>query len=103
MFSRNLIGGVRPDEWFQIRMVRVDELANRGFQLRHTPMSPRRPATLGIVFVLRSGIPWQMLPQELGCGSAYRFSTTEQAALNALSQSGYCTPGGNVKRIVFVR
>ena len=23
----------------------------------------------GIVFVLRSGIPWQMLPQELGCGS----------------------------------
>jgi transposase len=22
-----------------------------------------------IVFVLRSGIPWQMLPQELGCGS----------------------------------
>src|SRR5260370_7531015 len=23
----------------------------------------------GIVFVLRSGIPWEMLPQELGCGS----------------------------------
>ena len=23
----------------------------------------------GIVFVLRSGIPWQMLPKELGCGS----------------------------------
>ena len=23
----------------------------------------------GIVFVLRSGIPWQMLPQEMGCGS----------------------------------
>lgn len=23
----------------------------------------------GIVFALRSGIPWQMLPQELGCGS----------------------------------
>ena len=23
----------------------------------------------GILFVLRSGIPWQMLPQELGCGS----------------------------------
>ena len=23
----------------------------------------------GIVFVLRSGIPWEMLPQEMGCGS----------------------------------
>jgi transposase len=24
---------------------------------------------MGILFVLRSGIPWEMLPQELGCGS----------------------------------
>jgi transposase len=24
---------------------------------------------MGIVFVLRSGIPWEMLPQEMGCGS----------------------------------
>lgn len=27
-----------------------------------------RPPT-GILFVLRSGIPWEMLPMELGCGS----------------------------------
>jgi transposase len=24
---------------------------------------------MGILYVLRSGIPWQMFPQELGCGS----------------------------------
>jgi transposase len=28
-----------------------------------------RKALEGIVFVLRSGIPWAMLPQEMGCGS----------------------------------
>src|SRR5213593_1872228 len=44
------------------------------------PISPRRPhggrprvsdraCLTGIVFVLRSGIPWEMLPLEMGCGS----------------------------------
>src|SRR6476469_1921280 len=28
-----------------------------------------RAALTGIVFVLKSGIPWEMLPQELRCGS----------------------------------
>ena len=28
-----------------------------------------RKALTGIVFVLKSGIPWEMLPQEMGCGS----------------------------------
>ena len=32
------------------------------------PISDRAALT-GILFVLRSGIPWEMLPQELGCGS----------------------------------
>jgi transposase len=28
-----------------------------------------RKALSGILFVLMSGIPWEMLPQEMGCGS----------------------------------
>src|SRR5215218_6074676 len=33
------------------------------------PPIPNRAALSGIIFVLKSGIPWEMLPQEIGCGS----------------------------------
>jgi transposase len=33
------------------------------------PRVDDRAALTGIVFVLKSGIPWEMLPQEMGCGS----------------------------------
>src|SRR5919205_3562214 len=33
------------------------------------PPVPDRAALTGILFVLRSGIPWELLPQEMGCGS----------------------------------
>jgi transposase len=33
------------------------------------PRLDDRAALTGIVFVLKSGIPWEMLPQEMGCGS----------------------------------
>ena len=41
---------------------------------RPSPQGGRRPVSdrqclIGILFVLRSGIPWEMLPQEMGCGS----------------------------------
>ena len=35
------------------------------------PRVPDRAALAGIVFVLKSGIPWRMLPAELGCGSGW--------------------------------
>ncbi len=33
------------------------------------PRVPNRAALTGILFVLRSGLPWEMLPKEMGCGS----------------------------------
>ena len=33
------------------------------------PFVPDRAALTGIVFVLKTGIPWEYLPQEMGCGS----------------------------------
>jgi transposase len=33
------------------------------------PRIDDRAALSGIVFVLKSGIPWEMLPKEMGCGS----------------------------------
>ena len=34
------------------------------------PRVPDRAAPTGILFVLRSGIPWEMLPQGMGCGAS---------------------------------
>ena len=33
------------------------------------PRVDDRSALAGIIFVLKSGIPWEMLPKEIGCGS----------------------------------
>lgn len=37
------------------------------------PRIADRAALTGILFVLKSGIPWEMLPQELGCGSGMTY------------------------------
>jgi len=39
---------------------------------RGRPPVPDRAALTGILFVLKSGIPWEMLPTEMGCGSGMR-------------------------------
>src|SRR5215210_9050326 len=33
------------------------------------PRVPDRAALTGIIFVLQTGIPWEYLPREMGCGS----------------------------------
>jgi transposase len=33
------------------------------------PRVPDRPALTGILFVLKTGIPWEDLPKEMGCGA----------------------------------
>ena len=33
------------------------------------PRLPDRAALTGILFVLKSGLPWEMLPAEMGCGA----------------------------------
>lgn len=40
-------------------------------RFRHPGRRPitHRQALTGILFVLRTGIPWEMLPREMGCGS----------------------------------
>jgi transposase len=37
--------------------------------MRGRPPVDDRAALTGILFVLKSGIPWEMLPVEMGCGS----------------------------------
>ena len=33
------------------------------------PRVPDRAALTGIIFVLRTSLPWELLPREMGCGS----------------------------------
>lgn len=57
---------VRDELWDVVKPLLPKELGKpRGGR----PRVPDRAALTGILFVLKSGIAWEMLPQELGCGS----------------------------------
>jgi transposase len=57
-----------PDElWEAISPLLPKHKARPG--RRGRPPVDDRAALAGIVFVLQSGIPWHMLPAEMGCGS----------------------------------
>lgn len=45
--------------------------APKGRRFRYPGRKPidRRKVLTGILFVLKTGIPWEMLPKEMGCGS----------------------------------
>jgi transposase len=56
-----------PDELWQV----VEPLLprRRRKSRRGRPPLSDRAALTGILFVLKTGIPWEYLPQEMGCGS----------------------------------
>jgi transposase len=44
-------------------------LPPRSYPKGARPPVSNRAALTGILFMLKSGIPWEMLPQKMGCGS----------------------------------
>lgn len=68
--------------WAQIKPLLPPPKPRR---FRHPGRKPmdRRKVLTGILFVLKSGIPWEMLPKEMGCGSGmtcWRYLRDWQAA-----------------------
>ena len=57
-----------PDELWEVVEPLIPKVERR---YRHPGRKriPDRRALTGILFVLKTGIPWEDLPQEMGCGS----------------------------------
>jgi transposase len=72
-----------PDElWNIIEPILPPPKARRYRYPGRRPMD-RRKALTGIIFVLKTGIPWEDLPQEMGCGagmSCWRYLRDWQSA-----------------------
>lgn len=58
---------IEDELWAHIEPLLPKKRRRKRYAGRRT-LSDRQVLT-GILFVLRSGIPWKMLPQEMGCGS----------------------------------
>lgn len=56
-----------PDELWAIIRPHIPVKPRRRHHPGRKPL-PDRACLTGILFVLMSGIPWEMLPQEMGCG-----------------------------------
>ena len=54
--------------WAQIEPLMPPPKPRRAKNPGRKPLENRATLT-GILFVLQTGIPWEMLPQEMGCGS----------------------------------
>lgn len=54
--------------WAEIEPLLPPPKPRRFYQPGRKPLDRRKVLT-GILFVLKSGLPWQMLPKEMGCGS----------------------------------
>lgn len=72
-------------------------------RFRHPGRKPigDRPCMTGIIFILRTGLPWEYLPKELGCGSGVTcwrrlrdwqkagvFENIRRALLDRLNEAG---------------
>lgn len=59
---------IDDDLWIRIEPLLPKRRARNRQYAGRRPI-PDRAVLTGILFVLRSGIPWNMLPPEMGCGS----------------------------------
>ena len=67
MYNGYMAKPLLPDELWEIIAPLIPSEPSRPKGGR--PRIPDRKMLTGILFVLRTGIPWEMLPQEMGCGS----------------------------------
>jgi len=73
---------VDDERWSVIEPL-LPPLKPRRFKYPGRKPLDRRKALTGILFVLKTGIPWEDLPQEMGCGcgmSCWRYMTAWQKA-----------------------
>ncbi len=60
---------VTDELWEAIEPLLPERASGRGTKAGGRPAVGNRAALTGVLFVLHAGLPWAMLPAELGCGS----------------------------------